>query len=807
VPGPPVVIRHISQDLRFSLRMLAKSPAFTAVAVLSIALGIGANTAVYSLINGVLLRELPYPQADRLVALSETRAGFTDSIAYPNYLDWRAGQKTFENIAVYRRDDFNLTGNGEPERFSGLFVTASYFKVLGLQPTLGRFFYDAEDTAPGANPLILSERLWRTRFGADPNVIGRKLRMNGIGYEVVGVAQNSLFSGRNTELYAPLGFYADRPYLHARTEHPGFYGVGRLKAGISIEQASADMQVLARNLETQYPDSNASRGVKAMPLRESLVGEYRAMLWLLLAAVGLVLLITCANVATLLLARATSRRKEIAIRVALGASPTRIIGQLLTESLVLAVLGGGVGTLIAVACKGAIVALTPRDVPSFENIPLDGAVLGFAAIITLATGLAFGAIPAWKLSRTELYSATKGTETRKRPFAQRWLIVGQVALGCLLLSSAGILVKSFRALQSKNLGFAPAHLLTVGIKLPGMQYRGATKRAAFFNDLLQQVQLLPGVRSAAIGTYLPFHGPHSLEKFSVAGRPPPPRGEEPSAKISAVSPDYFQTMGIPLLSGRAFTVDDALGKPEVVLIDEKLARTFFPAVNPIGERIIDLGPDAPGESAAIVGIVPAIRDEMRAAQTEVQIYRPAAQRPDLQITLLVRTQGEPLSVLPALKETIRRLDSELPLFAVRSMEQTLATNLATQRLTAALIGVFSMLALVLAAIGLYGVLAYSVGQRTREIGIRMALGATRTAILRLILREGMGMVVLGLAAGIGLSLTLAGLLGGFVYGVTSRDPTAILLAVILLCAVGGIACAIPARRAMHVNPLRALREE
>ncbi|MBA3881801.1 MAG: ABC transporter permease [Chthoniobacterales bacterium] len=588
------MLATILPDLRFTLRLLAKSPAFTAVAVLTLALGIGANTAIYSVVHSVLLRALPYPQADRLVALSETRPGGDDSIAYPNYRDWRAAQHTMEDVAVYRRDDFNLTGNGEPERFSGLFVTASYFEVLRVRPLLGRTFTDTEDDTPRSNPLILSERLWRTRFGSDPNVLGRKLSLNGIGYEVVGVAPNSLLTRSSTDLYAPLGFYADRPYLHNRSFHADFYGIGRLKAGIPIEQANADLQLVAQNLAVRYPDSNTARGVKIVPLRETIVGEYRSMLLLLLSAVALVLVITCANVATLLLARAAARRKEIALRVALGATRQRIIGQLLTESVVLSLLGGVVGLALAFWSKDAIVALTPRDAPAFQAVALDGGVLAFAAALTFVAGLAFGAIPAWKLSRTELHTAIKGSDAPLPQHRYSWLVAGQIALACVILTSAGVLTKSFRALHNQPVGFDATHLLTVGLKLPGMKYKSPYKREAFFNQLLQEVEALPSVSSAAIGNNIPFHGMRVLEPFSVAGRPQPRPGEEPKAEIVAVSPNYFRTMGIPLVSGRAFQTEDGLEKPEVVVIDESLARRFFPNQDPIGQQLIDLGADNPG---------------------------------------------------------------------------------------------------------------------------------------------------------------------------------------------------------------------
>ena len=801
------MLRNILADLRFTLRLLAKSPAFTAIILLTLGLGIGANTAIYSVVHSVLLRALPYPLPERLVALSETRPGGDDSIAYPNYVDWRANQQTFEDIAVYRRDDFNLTGNGEPERFSGLFVTASYFKVLGVRPTLGRVFTDVEDTAPASNPVILSERLWRTRFGSDPKAIGRKLILNGIDYEVIGIAPGSLLTRSNTDLYAPLGFYANRPYLHNRNFHADFYGIGRLKGGVSFAQANADLQVVAQNLAARYPDTNAGRGARLVPLRDSIVGEYRAMLLLLLSAVGLVLIIACANVATLLLARATGRRKEIALRVALGATRRRIIGQLLTESVLLAGFGGAIGLMMAFWSKDAIVALTPRDAPSFQDITLDGGVLGFAAAITFVAGLAFGAVPAWKLSRAELHTVIKGTVTPRRQRIHTLLVAGQIALACVMLTSAGILVQSFRGLQNQPVGFDPAQVLTVGLKLPGMKYKDPKKREAFFNQLVQEIEALPGVSGAAIGNNIPFHGTRSLEPFAVVGQPQPRPGEEPKAEIVAVSPNYFRVLGIAIISGRSFTIEDGLEKPEVVVIDENLARKFFPNQNAIGQQLIDLSVDNPGVTGMIVGIVPPVRDELGSQPAALKIYRPEAQRPDLAFTLLIRTKDKQLTPVSSVTQAIRRLDSDLPVFAMRSMEENLAVSLGTQRLTAILVGVFSTLSLLLAVIGLYGVLTYLVSQRTREIGIRMALGATRANVLRLVASQGMGIVCIGLAAGITLSLALAPLLDRFVYGIGARDPATMLLNAVVLSAIGAIACCLPAHRAARVDPVHALRQE
>ncbi len=808
------------QDLRYAARMLLKHPGFTLVALLTLALGIGANTAIFSFVHAVLLRPLPYPQPDRLLFITETRPALGDmSLSYPNFVDWRAGQHAFEDLAGYRRDDFNLTGDGEPERIRGAFVTASFFKVMGLAPILGRPFLESEDQ-PGAAPVIvLSERLWRGRFGADPKIVGRKLTLNSISYEVVGIAPAELTTPRGAELYAPLGFFADRPYLTTRGNHPGFYALGRLKPGVSLTQGAADLAVVCRNLEAQYPDSNTGMGAKLRPLLESAVGQYRATLWLLLGAVGFVLLIACANVANLSLARAVGRRREIALRAALGASRGRIIAQLLTESVLLAVLGGGLGLLVALWSTDAIGALVPRDVPRFQQVRVDGVVLAFMAAITLGTGLLFGLLPAWKVSQTDPNTALKeagghsGTAGASRQRSQALLVVGQVALACVLLVGAGLLIQSFRALQQVRLGFEPHGLLNVGLKLPGARYRDQPNKhaaiAAFHQRLLEAVQALPGVQVAAICNNPPFGGRSRDSSFAITGRPDPKPGEEPSAEALSVSPDYFKTMGIPILRGRSFDASDTLGKPKVVLIDESFARRYFPGQDPLGQQINDNEPVATREQFTIIGIVPTVRHgELSAEPKFVQMYSAAAQDPELQVGLLIRAAaGNPLALTGAVRAAVLAVDPELPVFDVRSMDAALSETLATRRLSVVLIGLFSGLALLLAALGLYGVLAYAVAQRTREIGIRLALGAAPGNVFRLIVRRGMGMVATGLALGLLATLALTRLLASFLFGVGANDPATLGSVALTLAAVAFLACWLPARRAMRIEPIAALREE
>jgi putative ABC transport system permease protein len=827
------MIAHIIQDLAFAGRMLRKSPGFTIAVILTLGVGIGINVAIYSVIHAVLLSELPYPEPDRLVAISETSAGNVSPTSYPDYLDWKAAQRSFDDIAVSRRDDFNLTGNGEPERFSGLFVTASYFRVLKVPPKLGRTFFDKEDSEAGVNPIVLSEHVWRSRFAADPAIVGRKLTLNTISCEVVGVAADSLSIVRNTEtarnsqgarnadLYAPFGFYANRPYMHDRNGRIGFYGIGRLKQGVSIEQATAHLKVIARNLELKYPVSNTGCGIAVTSLRDSVVGKYRAMLWLLEAAVALVLLITCANIANLLLVRTAAREKEIAMRAALGASRGRLITQLLTESVVLALFGGVLGCLLAFWSKHVITALSPQDFPRLQEIRLDLPVLAFTALITLGASLVFGLGPAWRLSKVDLITASKSVSGPPPHRSLSVLIIGQVAFACILLIGAGLLTQTFRALENEPLGFNPNNLLTVGLKLPGLKYLSPEeimgrngdgreeKLVAFYQQLLEKISALPGVQAAAVDNDVPFSGYRDEEYFAVTGQPEPRHGEEPSAETHCVSPDYFRTMGIPILRGRSFGPDDVLGKPLVILIDEYLAQKFFPGRDPIGQRLNQqLLPDKPRTHYTIVGIVPSVRHgEVGIAPKVPQIYWSAGQFSGLQTTLLVRTDGEPTPLLPSIRAAVRSIDPQLPIFATRTMDKAVAASIGTQRLSATLIGGFSILALFLAALGLYAVLAYSVTQRTREIGIRIALGSPRARIFGLIARQGMIMIALGILNGIVLALGCGPLIQHFVYGVAPYDQKTIVGVSLLLLGVAILACWVPARRAIRVDPIVALRQE
>jgi putative ABC transport system permease protein len=813
-------VSALISHLRYTIRLLLKSPGFTVTTVLIMGLGIGANTAIFSVVHAVLLQSLPYPDPGRLFTLSETNPVFPEmSVAYPNYLDWRATQHSFEDLSAYRLDDFNLTGSGEPERTRGAFVTASYFRVLGLAPRLGRTFAESDDRTGGANVVVLGEVFWRSRFGGDPKVIGEKLVLNDISYEIIGVGASELTNPERVDVYVPFGFYANRSYLNNRDDHPGLYSIGRLKQNVSVKEAAADLAVIAKNLDSRYPESNSGSTIKLRSLLDSTVGRYRMTLLVLLGVVGLVLLIACANIANLLLGRAIARQKEIALRAALGASRCRIIAQLLTESILLALLGGTLGLIFAAWSTDAIVALAPHDVARFRQIHLNGPVLLFTAIATLGSGFLFGLWPAWRISRADIGVALEDTGGRGstagavRQRSQGLLVICQVALASLLLVSAGLLVQSFQALKNVPLGFDPNHLLTVGIKLPGSKYSNEpeepaniTSMVSFYNLLLEKIHSLPGAEAVALNTNLPFTGNDSQMGFVVVGRPDSKPGQEPSAEYASVSPDYFRTMGIPLLRGRTFNAEDGVDNTPVVVIDEGFANRIFPGEDPLGKQLGDAVQSRERVRYTIVGVVRTVRHNDLNEQPYAQLYMPVTQKPDLQTTILLRTRGDPLGLLAVVKQAVQSVNPDLPIFDVKTMERRVTDGLATQRLSVILVSLFSLLALILAAVGLYGVLAYSIAQRTREIGIRIALGAQTQNILGSIIRQGFKIVGVGLAIGIAGAIALTRLIQSMLYGVSGTDPVALLTAIGILGRAAFLACLVPALRATRIDPITALRE-
>jgi putative ABC transport system permease protein len=812
------------QDLRFAVRVLAKSPGYTCIAVAVLALGIGANTAMFSVIDTVLLRPLPYPHSDRLMAINENTSVFNaTSVSYPNYLDWCAAQHSFTGLAMRRRASYNVSfpsaSGVPPERISSADVTANFLPVLGVNPELGRNFSLAEDTPGGPKAVILGDALWRRRFAAEPQVLGQRIIVDGVAREIVGVAPAEVQYPRDAEMFLPMGDLRQDPNLADRGNHVGFGALGRLKPGISLALATQDLQRIAGELARRYPATNTDRGVTVRPLLTALVGDYSHSLLLLLGAVGCVLLIACANVANLQLARSAGRQKELAVRTALGAGRGRLMRQMLTESAVLGVLGGALALLLALWATDAIIALSPKDSLRFQQIHLDFNALGFTAAVALGAGLVVGIWPAWRMSgmaamATALHegSARGGTGGAGQLRTRALLVITQVALALVLLAGAGLTLKSFWRAQNEPLGFQPAGLLMMSVSLPEARYP-KEQVARFFDRLLERVRALPGVVSAATGNNVPFDDREWDSDFHLTGTPVYPPGREPEAEYNSVTPDYFKTLGIPLLRGREFNASDVSGQPGAVIIDEPLARKYFPGQNPLGRHIDNnqtLEKNPP--PLTVVGVVGHTLNDPpggnAALADMVQVHLCAWQATESDSILMVRVaSGDPLRLAEPIRHEVLAIDPDLPVADVNTMEGNISAGLAPRRLTMVLLGTFALLALVLASIGLYGVMALSVAQRTREMGIRLALGAQRSTVLRLIMRQGAILVGIGLVAGLVAALAATRLLTSLVYGVSDNDPLTLGIVTAVLAGAGLLACWLPALRATRVDPMVALRNE
>jgi putative ABC transport system permease protein len=807
-------LEDLSQDLRYALRGLRKHRGFTAVAVITLALGIGANTAIFTVINTVLLRPLPYERPDQLVVLMETIAERPAGVSYPNFVDWRNQSTSLENVAAVRnRESFNLTGAGESERLQGRLVSANFLSTLGVKPIRGRDFA-AEEDQPGANPVaIISHALWQRRFGADENILGKQLTLNGQQFTVIGVTPPNFQYATEADVSVPIGLSAERFKL--RGKDPGVISFARLKPGTSIETANAELNTIAARLEQQYPDTNTGRRVRLESLRETVVGDVRPILLTLLGAVGFVLLIACANVANLLLTRSAGRQKEMAIRTALGAGRARILRQLFTESAVLALAGGVVGLLLAIWGTRLISSYIPEDIPRMSELGIDGRVLLFTLGASLLTGVFFGLAPALQSSDSNLTETLKEGErnsSRGHNRAGKLLVISEVALTLVLLVGAGLLVKSFWRLSQVDPGFDPQNVLAMQIAVSARPEEGQ-KVNGFLSDLQSRIKTLPGVQSVSVSNGLPFEGAN-FPPFLIEGQQPPPPGQDPTGLLYTVSPDYFKTMGIDLVRGRLFSSQDTRESPQVALIDEVFARNYFPNQDPIGRRFRLNTPDA--ESREIIGVVRHVEHAGLEGQTAntAEFYfnfdqLPIATLPRYvrRVNLLVRTTVEPLSLAGSVRNQISALDKDQAVFNVRTMEQALSRSVAARRFSMILLGVFAILAMTLAAVGIYGVISYSVAQRTREVGIRMALGANTIDVIKLVVRDGLKLVLIGVGVGLAGALLLTRMMTTLLFGVTPTDAVTYATVALALIVVALIACCIPARRATKVDPLVALRFE
>ena len=817
-------------DLKFALRQLRKAPGFTFIAVLVLALGIGANTAIFSVVNAVLLRPLPYPHSEQLVLLRERllgSAGFeSGSVSYMNYLDWRAAQKSFTDLALARTERVNLSaldGKSTAEAIRAARVTANYLSILKLPPVIGRDFVESDDVPGAAKVALISERVWRTRFGASPAIVGQRLNVDGVPREIIGVVSERVRFPRSSDIFLPVAdLRADHDFL-ARGNHEAFSALGRLKPGATLQQARAELDTIAADLARRYPDSNTGRQVSAKLLLEYSVGEYRYLLAVLLAAVACVFLIACANVANLQLARGLARRKELAVRAALGASRWDLARQMLVESGVVALLGGICAVVVAVWSLDTIRALVPPNVPRFQETNIDALVLGMTTIISVFAGLLVGAWPALRVSNnasvaSELHEeSARGTSGAQRQRARGVLVIAQVALAVVLLAAAGLTLKSFWRSQQVPLGFDPRGVLTMTVALPQSRYDSPEKIVRFYDQLLEKVRRLPGVSVAAICNNAPFDHEEWDSTFHIAGTPPDPPGKEPTSEMAIVSPDYFRALSMQILRGRDFGPADVSGRPATALIDELAAQKFFPGIDAIGKQIDD--PVTTGDSnekpvpVTIIGIVPHTRNNAPGDKVDIRnlpmMYFSASQfaKGEENLVVRARTGLNPHSLVAPIKQQIATLDRDQAVTEIATMEENIGDSLASRRLTMTLLGLFAGLALVLASIGLYGVMALIVSQRTRELGIRFALGATRGDVLRLVFGQGAFLVGLGLAAGLLGAFIASRALRSVLYNVASLDTAALIGATLALSLVAFVACFLPARRASLVDPIEALRME
>ena len=810
-------MRTLWQDVKYGARAMRANPGFTLVAVSALALGVGANTAIFSVVNAVLLRPLQYPNAGRVVAIQElSPEGRRVQVTPANFLDWREQATVFERMAAIFTRTANLAEGSEAERIDLAMTSAGFFDVFGVRPKSGRFFLPEEEQAGHAPVVVLSHALWQRRFGADASVVGRSVTLDGRPYTVVGVAPENFSYPDRTEAWVP-------PFARVPTLSPdqdverargfGFLSaVALLRQGETLGHARAEMETITARLRQQYPESNSKRFDRVVTLHEHLVGESSRALLLLLGAVALVLLIACANVANLLLARAAGRQKEMAVRVALGATRLRLVRQLLVESVLLALAGGAAGLLLGWWGLDILKGLLPAEFPRLADIGVDPRVLGFTLLVSCATGLAFGLAPALQFTRPDVQGALKesargSTGGARAGRLRNALIVSEVALSLVLLVGAGLLFRSFMSLRAVELGFRPQHILTFRLAPSGERFQTDAQYASFYRDVAERVAALPGVEAVGVINTLPLSkGPTA--GIQIEGRPQVRRDQQPSVNYRSVGADYFRAAGIPVLKGRAPGARDTMDAPLVVAVNQALVRRDFPGEEPVGKRIsYGIGPDGRPIWKEIVGVVVDVRSEEPGREPAPEIYASSLQDPFMGMSYVVRSSVEPESLAPAVREAVRALDKAQPVAEVRTLEQLVGESFAQPRFNSLLLGLFACMALLLAAAGIYGVMSYAVTQRTHEIGIRIALGARNADVLRLVVGRGMALALAGVGVGLVAAFVLTRLMAGLLYGVAAADPLTFAAVALLLSAVALLASYVPARRATKVDPMIALRYE
>lgn len=813
------------QDVRYALKVMRKSRGFVAIAILALALGVGANTAIFSIVNANLILPLNYDNPDRLVMVWEKNAkkGLGEiPTSLPNFIDLREATKSFEDLAAFTDSSLNLTGGDVPERVTTLRVTASLLSLLGKKPLKGRLFLPEENQPQSSHVLILSHGLWQRSFGANANLVGQTVALNGEAYTVVGIMPSdfkfpptfsatiasSQYTMPHADLWVPLTTDAAPMVRETR----GLFMIGRLKAGVTPSAAQAEVNVIASRLQREYPATDADMEVDVMRLRQQVTGDIRLPLVMLFAAVGCVLLIACANVANLLLTKATGRRKELAVRLALGATRPRIIRQLLTESLLLGLCGGLLGSLIAIWVVRQLIVFSPPNMNRSPDVGIDVRVLVFALLLSLFTSFIFGLAPALQATKSDLNETLKeggrgNAGGSKQNRLRSLLVISEVAIALVLLIGSGLMIKSFMRLQNVNPGFNPENLITLELQLPQNRYGEKTRQTAFQQQLVQRVGEIPGVQSAATVNNLPLSGNESNGTLTIEGRPAPNPSDRPRAFYRTVSPKYFQTMDIPFRRGRPFADSDNADAPAVVIINETAAQRFWPNEDPLGKRFKQGRAESKNPWVTIIGVVGGISHASLGVASQAELYFPFQQKPDPTITLLARTITDPGNITTAVRREVSGLDKDLPVSNIKFMNEIVAGSVAQPRVYTLLFAVFAGLALVLATIGIYGVMSYSVTQRTQEIGIRMALGAQRKDVLTLIIKQGMILAITGIGIGLLASFVLTRVLASLLYGVSTTDLFTFALVSLLLTSVALVACSIPALRATKVHPVIALRYE
>jgi putative ABC transport system permease protein len=801
-------MESVIKDLKFAIRGLIKRPAFTVIALVALALGIGANTAIFSLVNAVVLRPLPFPEPERLVwVFGNVRNGpGRASVSPGDFVDYRNHNKTFEQFAASGMLPLpaTLTGSGEPERLRASNVTGNYFQTFGVAPVLGRGFSLENEKTGNDQVAVLSYALWQRRFVGDPAIVNKKIVLNGKACEVIGVMGENVSLPQAADLWVPMNFDVDQE-MKQRFAH-FLRPIGRLKPGVNLAQAQADTDLIAAQLEKQFPDSNTGWNLRLVSLREQLVGGSRTTVFILFGAVAFVLLIACANVANLLLVRAAARQREVALRTALGASRGRIMRQMITESLLLAICGGALGTLFAAWGVNLLVKLSENSIPPTVQVKIDATVLGFTLLVSVVTGVLFGLAPAFRTAKVNLIDSLKEGSRGEGHSAVRSrtrsaLVIFESAVAVVLLIGAGLLIRSLVALQNVNPGFDAHNLLTMRIDLPRQKYNSPEKAGNFFRELETRVSGLPGVEAAGMVTELPLSGQLNDIPFTVEGRPPVSPDQQFGADFRRINQNYFSAMRIPLLRGRNFTEQEVAQGDKLVIVSKQLVDAVFPNEEPLGKRIITFN----NEPFEIVGIAGDLLHQSLGGQPIPAMYFPKRQNGGT--NLVLRTTGDPLSLVGAVRNEVRAIDPDQPIAAVRPMTEWVDSSVAAPRYRTTLFGLFAALAMILAATGIYGVMSYSVAQRTHEIGVRMALGARRFDVLKLVVGQGMLLTLIGVAIGLAAAFALTRVMASLLFGVTAKDPITFVVVSALLIAVAFVACFVPARRATKVDPLVALRYE